>query len=144
MLLSQKMESPLNYKFSLTHDNLVAETQWFGDLTYKIIVDGIISQNQWFLVNSDKFPLVLVSDYTQANLNNVTQTDLQKIADQFRGEDDLFPDMTWIAIMPSDVKFEIVRLWQEHADSLYRNPNVVRNWTLAKNIISDVLTNYTE
>lgn len=129
----------MNFKFSLTHNNLAAETQWCGDLTYEIIVAGVASQNQWILNNSDKLPLVLVSDYTKASLNNVTETDLQAISDQFHGVEDLFPDMTWIVIMPSNVKYDIVRLWIGHAESLFTNAHVVRNKSKANDIISNVL-----
>ena len=132
----------MHFKFSLTHKNLVAESLWSGELTYEIMVEGIIEQNKWILQNSDKFPLVLVSDYSKANLNNITETDLQKIADQFHGEADLFPDMAWIAVMPGDVKYEIVRLWLEHAESLFRDSHVVKNPSMAKDIISDLLMRY--
>lgn len=138
------MENFTNFTFSLTHNNLVAETLWFGELTHEIMVEGIVDQNQWILQNSDKFPLVLVSDYTKASLNNITETDLQKIADQFHGGAELFPDMAWIAIMPVGVKYEIVRLWLEHAESLFKDSHVVKNQSKAKEIISDVLTRYQE
>ena len=138
------MSATMNFKFSLTHNNLVAQTFWFGDLNYEIIVAGVVSQNQWIVENSNKFPLILVSDYTKASLNNVSESDLHIIADQFHGEEDLFPDMTWVVIMPSDVKYEIVRLWIDHAGSLFKDSHVVRNWSRAENIISDVLTSYNE
>ena len=134
----------MNFKFSLTHNNLAAETQWYGDLTYEIIVAGVASQNQWILNNSDKLPLVLVFDYTKASLKNVTETDLQAFADQFHGIEDLFPDITWIAIMPSNVKYDIVRLWIEHAESLFSNAHVVRNRPKANDIISNVLNSFNE
>ena len=76
----------MNFKFSLTNNNFAAEIRWYGNLSYEIIVDGIVSQNQWVISNSDRLPLVFVSDYTEANLNNVTATDLQAIADQFHGD----------------------------------------------------------
>ena len=88
------MEDSTNYTFSLADNNLVAETSWFGDLTHEIITTGVVRQNQWILENSYKLPLILVSDYTKASLDNVTDNDLQQIADQFHGENDLFPDMT--------------------------------------------------
>ena len=49
----------MNFDFSLTHDSFVVETQWFGDLTGDIIVDGIVKHNNWIIENSDKLPLVL-------------------------------------------------------------------------------------
>ncbi len=134
----------MNFDFSLTHDNLVVETLWFGDLTYEIIVAGVVSQNQWILINSDKLPLVLVSDYTKASLNDITETDLQAIADQFHGIEDLFPNMTWIVIMPGNVKYAIVRLWIEHAESLFTNAHIVNSKSNANDIISNVLNSFSE
>lgn len=134
----------MNCTFTLAHGNLVVEAAWFGKLTYEIIVDGLISQNQWIIKNSDKFPLALVSDYTNANLNNITEADLQGISDQFQGEGELFPDMAWIAVMPGDVKYEIVRLWLEHADSWCRDSHVVKDRAKAENIVSEILGRYQE
>jgi len=132
----------MNCKFSLTHNNLVAETEWSGDLTHDIMVAGIVQQNQWIIAHSDKLPLVLVSDYTKANLESVTAADLQSIADQFHGAADLFPDMAWIAIMPRDITYDMVRLWLEHAESLYDDSYVVNDRSKVKNIVSDLLTRY--
>ena len=132
----------MNFKFSLTHDNLVAETLWFGDLTYEIIAAGFASQNQWIVKNSNKLPLILVSDYSKATLNNVTESDLKIIAYQYHGIESLFPDMNWIAIMPESVDYSIVRLWLDHAESIFSNAHVVRSYSKAKDIISNVLINF--
>ena len=134
----------MDFKFSLTDNNLTAEIQWYGNLSYEIIVAGIVGQNQWILSNSDKLPLVLVSDYTKASLNNVTKTDLHAIANQFHGEEELFPDMTWIAIMPSNVKYDIVQSWIDHAESMFSNAHVVRSRSMADDIISNVLSSFSE
>lgn len=132
----------MNFKFSLAHNNLVVETLWFGDLTYEIIADGLVRQNQWIFNNSNKLPLIMISDYSKASLNNVTESDLQIIADQYYGIENLFPDISWIAIMPEGVDFRTVRLWLDHAESLFINSHVVRNWPIAKDIISNVLINF--
>ncbi len=132
----------MNYAFSLTHNNLAAETQWHGELTHEIIVAGNVKQNQWILNNSDKLPLVLVSDYTNASLDNVTESELHTIAEQFEGEKELFPDMTWIVIMPENVTYDIVRLWIEHAEHLYCNAHVVRSKSRADELIAEVLDSF--
>ena len=132
----------MNFKFSLTHNNLVAETHWFGDLTYDIIAAGFASQNQWIMNNSNILPLIIVSDYSKASLGNLTKNDLQSIADQYNGIESLFPDMNWIAILPDSVDYSIVRLWLDHAESLFSNAHVVRSCSRAKDIISNVLLNF--
>ena len=132
----------MNFTFSLSHNNLVVETRWSGALTSEIISAGIVSHNNWAIKNSDKLPLVLLFDYSQADLTNVTENDLHNIADRFRGLDNLFPDANWVAIMPSDVKYPIVRLWQTFADTFCNNSLVVRNRPEAEKIISSVLTDY--
>ena len=131
------------FKFSLTHDNLVAETLWFGDLTYEIIATGFTSQNQWIVNNSNKLPLILVSDYSKASLNKVTEKDLRNMAYKYHCIESLFPDINWIAIMPDSVDYSIVRLWLDHAESLFiSNAYVVRSCSRAKDIISNVLKNF--
>ena len=132
----------MNFKFFLTHNNLVVETHWFGDLTCEIITAGFIKQNQWIINNSNKLPLVFVSDYSKARLDNVTESDLQILADNFRGEEVLFPDMNWIAIMPVDVEYSVVRIWLDHAESIFSNAHIVRSCSKAKDIISNVLINF--
>ena len=131
----------MNFKFSLTHNNLVAETSWSGDLTCEIISAGLLSQNQWIVSNSDKLPLILVSDYSKANLNNVTENDLKSIADQFSGEESLFPGTSFILIMPQHIKYGIARLWIDHAESIFSNAYVVNSYSRVKDIVSSILFN---
>lgn len=132
----------MNFTFSLTHDNLVAETTWSGDLTCEIISAGLLRQNQWIISNSDKLPVVLVSDYSKANLNNVTESDLKSIADQFDGEESLFPDVNLILVMPQHVRYSIVRLWLDFSESIVSNAHVVSSYSRARDIITSVLLKF--
>ena len=132
----------MNFQFSLTHNNLVAETLWSGDLTYEIFAAGLVSQNQWIINNSDKLPLVLVSNFSKANLNKVTENDLQTIVEQYHGIEDLFPGMHWVAIMPDRVEYRIVRLWLDYAEYLFSKAHVVRGYMRAKETIAIILMNF--
>jgi hypothetical protein len=132
----------MNFTFSLTHDNLVAETLWSGELTCEIISAGLLCQNQWIICNSDKLPLVLVSDYSKANLNNVTENDLKALSEHFSVEESLFPDVNLILIMPHHVRYNIVRLWIDFSESIVSKAHVVGNYSRARDIISTVLMKF--
>ena len=132
----------MNFAFSLTHKNFVVETQWVGELTGEIISTGVISHNNWIINNSDRLPLVLLFDFTKANLNNVTETDLQNITSRFSGIEDMFPGVNWIGIMPKDVKYSTVRMWLVHAENFSQNSHVVSNRPNAMKIISGVINSY--
>lgn len=134
----------MNFTFSLARDNLVATTHWEGELDYEAVVAGTIRQNQWIIENSTRLPLVLVSDFTGANINGLTGEDLQQIASQFYGEEDLFPGVTWIAVMPKEVRYDIVRLWLEHAESMFQNSHVVKNQAQADIIIDEILERFAD
>ena len=134
----------MNFTFSLAHDNLVATTHWAGEMNYEIIAAGIVRQNQWILENSNRLPLVLVSDFTDASLSGITDEDLERIAEQFQGSEDLFPDMTWIAVMPKEVKYDTVRLWLEHAEAMFQEQHVVKNQAQAEAIITEMLERFAE
>ena len=129
----------MNFAFSLTHDNLVVETVWFGDLTGEIIVAGVTRHNNWIIQNSDTLPLVLLFDFTKTVLDKVSEMDLLIIKDHFIGIEDVFPGVNWIGIMPSDVKYNTVRMWLDHAENISNNSYIVKNRLNAKDIISNVL-----
>ena len=130
----------MNFSFSLIHDNLVVETLWFGDLTGEIIVAGVVRHNNWIMQNSDTLPLVLLFDFTQAILDEVSEMDLQIIKDHFKGIEDIFPGVNWIGIMPSDVKYSTVKMWLDHAENISNNSYIVKNRVNAQDIISNILS----
>jgi hypothetical protein len=92
----------MNYTFSLSPDNLVVETRWLGDLTREIIAAGVVSRMNWIHDNSDTIPRIQFSDYRDANLKDLSASDLKMIATMFRGIDDQFPGAHWISVMNTD------------------------------------------
>jgi hypothetical protein len=81
----------MNYAFSFSHDDLVVETRWLGELTGELIAAGVVSRMNWIHENSKKIPLVLLSDYTNADLEKITTSNLRMIASLFRSIMDQSP-----------------------------------------------------
>lgn len=130
----------MNYTYSLSHDDLVVETKWLGEMSREIIIAGVENRKDWILENCEKAPLILLSDYTNAILDKLTSSDLEAIADRFRGIQDLFPGVNWISIMPTDLKYGIARTWQAYAELIFfSDTHVVKNRAEAEEIISNVL-----
>ncbi|MBT8490361.1 MAG: hypothetical protein KJN62_04880 [Deltaproteobacteria bacterium] len=129
----------MNYSFSLSHDGKVIETKWMGNLTGEIIATGSDKRKTWIEKNTKEIPLVLLSDYTEADVEKVTADGLRIVASRFRGIEDNYPGVYWIAIMPTDLKFGLARMWQSFADELFSNTHVVRSRDDAEKLISSFI-----
>jgi hypothetical protein len=128
----------MNYSFSLSHDGKVIETKWFGKLTGEIIAMGFDDRNTWIEKNAKETPLVLLSDYIEADVEKVTADGLRLVASRFRGFEDNYPEVHWISIVPTDLKFGLARMWQVYAEELISNTHVVRSRDDAEKIISSI------
>jgi hypothetical protein len=129
----------MNYSFSLSHDGKVIETKWFGKLTGEIIAKGFDDRDTWIEKNAKETPLVLLSDYFEA-VEKVTAEGLRLAASRFRGFEDNYPEVHWISIVPTDLKFGLARMWQTYAEELISNTHVVRTSDDAEQIISSIIS----
>lgn len=129
----------MNYTFSLSHDGKVIETKWIGELTGEIIAMGFDERNTWIEKNVKETPLVLLSDYSEADVEKVTAEGLRLVASLFRGFEDNYPGVLWISIMPTDLKFGLARMWQAYAEKIFSNTHVVRSRDDAEKIISSII-----
>jgi hypothetical protein len=127
------------YSFSLSHDGKVIETKWFGKLTGEIIAKGFDDRDTWIEKNAKETPLVLLSDYFEA-VEKVTAEGLRMAASRFRGFGDNYPEVHWISIVPTDLKFGLARMWQTYAEELISNTHVVRTRDDAEQIISSIIS----
>lgn len=130
----------MNYSFSLSHDGKVIETKWFGKLTGEIIAMGFDDRNTWIEKNVKETPIVLLSDYSEADVNKVTADGLRLVASRFRGFEDHYPGVYWISIVPTNLKFGLARMWQAYAEELFSNTHVVRSRDDAEKIISSIIS----
>ena len=130
----------MNYSFSLSHDGKVIETKWFGQLTGEIIAMGFDDRNTWIEKNAKETPLVLLSDYFEADVEKVTADGLRLVALRFRGFEENYPEVHWISIVPTDLKFGLARMWQAYAEELFSNTHVVRSRDDAEEIISSIIS----
>jgi len=130
----------MNYSFSLSHDGKVIETKWFGKLTGEIIALGYGDRNTWILKNAKETPLVMLSDYCEAEVEEVTADGLQLVASRFRGFGDTYPGAHWISIVPTDLKYGLARMWQTFAEEIFSNTHVVRSREDAEKIISSIIS----
>lgn len=128
----------MNFNFSLTHNNLVVETYWEGNLKIEDLVTGIVQHNNWVIQNAEKLPLVLIFDFTKADLGCLSETDLQNLASHFEGIESMFPGVSWIAVMPREIKYQAVRMWLEYVEHIPCNAMVVRSLQNAHALISDI------
>ena len=133
----------MNYSFSLSHDGKVIETKWFGKLTGEIIAMGFDDRNTWIEKNTKETPLVLLSDYFEADVEKVTADGLRFVASRFRGFEDKYPGIHWISIVPTDLKFGLARMWQSYAEELFSNTHVVRSRDDAEEIIFSIISRST-
>ena len=130
----------MNYSFSLSHDGKVIETRWFGKLTGEIIAMGFDDRNIWIEKNAKETPLVLLSDYIEADVEEVTAEGLRLVASRFEGFEDNYPGIHWISIVPTDLKFGLARMWKAYAEELFSNTHVVRSHDDAEKIISSIIS----
>ena len=130
----------MNYSFSLSHDGKVIETKWFGKLTGEIIAMGFDDRNTWIEKNAKETPLVLLSDYIEADVEKVTADGLRLVASRFQGFEDCYPGVVWVSIMPTDLKFGLARMWQAYSEEVFRNTHVVRSRDDAEKLISDIIS----
>ena len=133
----------MNYSFSLSHDGKVIETKWFGQLTGEIIAMGFDDRNTWIEKNAKETPLVLLSDYFEADVEKVTADGLRFVASRFRGFEDKYPGIHRISIVPTDLKFGLARMWQSYAEELFSNTHVVRSRDDAEEIIFSIISRST-
>ena len=129
----------MNYSFSLSHDGKVIETKWFGKLTGEIIAMGFDDRNTWLEKNTKETPLVLLSDYFEADVKKVTADGLHLVASRLRGFEDNYPGVHWISIVPTDLKFGLAKMWQAYVMELFSNTHVVRSRDDAEKIISSII-----
>ena len=130
----------MNYSFSLSHDGKVIETRWFGKLTGEIIAMGFDDRNIWIEKNAKETPLVLLSDYVEADVEKLTADGLLLVASRFQGFEDNYPGVHWISIVPTDLKFGLARMWKAYAEDLFSNTHVVRSRDEAEQIISSIIS----
>jgi hypothetical protein len=130
----------MNYTFSLSHDGKVIKTKWIGQLTGEIIAMGFDERNTWIEKSAKETPLVLLSDYSEADVEKVTAEGLRLVASRFQGFEDNYPGVRWISIMPTDLKFGLARMWQAYAEKLFSNTYVVRSRDDAEKIISSIIS----
>jgi len=130
----------MNYSFSLIHEGKVIETKWFGKLTGEIIAMGFDNRNTWVEKNKKETPLVLLSDYSEADVENLTADGLQLVASRFQGFEDNYPGVHWISIVPTDMKFGLARMWQAYAEEHFSNTHVVRSCDDAGKIIFSIIS----
>lgn len=129
----------MNYSFALSYDGKVVETKWIGKLTGEIIAMGFDARNSWIEKNTNEIPLILLSDYIEADPENVTADGLRLVASRFRGIEKKYPEVHWISIMPTDLKFGLARMWQVYVEGLFSNTHVVRSRGDAKELICSVI-----
>lgn len=130
----------MNYSFSLSHDGKVIETKWFGKLTGQIIAMGFNDRTAWIERNAKEPPLIFLSDYVEAEVEQVTADGLYLVASQFEGFEDKYPEAHWISIMPTDLKYGLARMWQSYAEKLFSNTHIVRFHNEAEKIISSIIS----
>jgi len=130
----------MNYTFSLSHYGKVVETKWIGKLTGEIIAMGFDERNTWIEKSAKETLLVLLSDYSEADVEKVTAEGLRLVASRFQGFEDNYPGVCWISIMPTDLKFGLARMWQSYAEKLFSNTHVVRSRDDVGKIISSSIS----
>jgi hypothetical protein len=130
----------MNYSFSLSHDGKVIKTKWFGILTGEIIAMGFDDRNTWIEGNATETPLVLLSDYFEADVEKLTADGLRLVASRFRDFEDNYPGVHWISIVPTDLKFGLARMWQAYVAGVFSNTHVVRSRDDAGKIIFSIIS----
>ena len=129
----------MNYLFSLSDDGLVVETKWVGALTGEIIATGVEERKAWIEANAKGEPRILLSDYTEADVDQLTTEGLRLIASKFKGVQERMPHIHWISIVPTDAKYGLARMWQVYAEEHFKNSHVVRNRTEADKLIASLI-----
>ena len=128
----------MNYRFSSSFNGKVVETKWLGKLTDEIIEMGIKDRESWIKKNTFEKPKFLVSDYTDANVEQITITGLRRQAKLFKDLQDNYPGIQWIAITPTVLQFGLARMWQVFVEDVLSKTYVVKSHFEAEEIIAQI------
>lgn len=129
----------MKYSFSSSHNGKVIETKWIGALTGEIIKKGVIDRETWIENNTKCTPLVLLSNYAEADLKKTTSEELRLVRSQFREIKNKYPEAHWISIMPADLRYGIAGMWQVFADKVFTNTHVAGSRDEAERLISSII-----
>jgi hypothetical protein len=132
----------MNFEFRELYNGDVVETKWLGELTEDILAVGAKDRMSWIEETCVKKPLILLSDYEEANLEKITTSDIRKLASAFSGIDEKFPNIQWITIMSSTLNFGLARQWKVFSSEYMKDTHIVRDRASAEKLIDELLKRY--
>ena len=130
----------MNYSFSSSHDGKVIETKWMGTLTGATIAKAAVDREIWIEKNIKGTPLILISNYVEAELEEAASEALSLDTSQFREIENKYPKVHWISIMPFGLRCGFARMWQIFADEVFTKTHVFRSRDEAEELISSIIT----